>query len=275
MTTAIVTAYTAPNLTKVAIVRFQGTDYTVKQSPKLVTTVYINRTRVTKREHSNAFHAVVAAACAEWENPGSQPGVPSAADALRHEEAQAMHEASAAYAADREQITRDAERQARRPGDFDADAVRAARDTFRENWATADLTPAPAKGYPAYTTEEAREALAEGFNLVASGGSYSQDVYAAPDARYLGRVRAVTEELGGGFWIHYAAYRLDGSRAGYAKTRVEAAKLLRPAPAEARYDCVMHIDRGPECGPECDRLTAAYHAEQAPAAPVTNAALWR
>lgn len=48
--------------------------------------------------------------------------------------------------------------------------------------------------------------------------------------------------------------------------------LLSPAPAPApAYACVQHITRGPECGPECDRLTARYRAP-APARPRRRAA---
>ena len=64
-------------------------------------------------------------------------------------------------------------------------------------------------------------------------GGYSFDLQERRSHLHLGRITAVTEELGGGFWVRYAAYRPDGSRAGYALTRPEAARLLLPLSAQA------------------------------------------
>lgn len=63
----IITAYTAPNLTRVAVVRLQGQDVTVRQSPKKVTTVWLGSVRLTKQHNSSVWHAAAGAAFAEWE----------------------------------------------------------------------------------------------------------------------------------------------------------------------------------------------------------------
>lgn len=73
MTTSIVTSFVAPNLTRVAVVRFQGRDFTVRQTPKLTTTVWLGSARVAKKDHPLAFHTVVGAAFAEWESPAEEP----------------------------------------------------------------------------------------------------------------------------------------------------------------------------------------------------------
>jgi len=72
MTTSIVTSFVAPNLTRVAVVRFQGRDFTVRQTPKLTTTVWLGSARVAKKDHPLAFHTVVGAAFAEWESPAEE-----------------------------------------------------------------------------------------------------------------------------------------------------------------------------------------------------------
>lgn len=99
-----------------------------------------------------------------------------------------------------------------------------------EDARTAEMTPAEEPGYPVLTTDEAVAINDAGLNLYApQGGSYSYEVREGGPlgGRLLGRVRAVTEHLGEGFWLHYAAYRTDGSRVGYAPTRLRAALLLR------------------------------------------------
>jgi hypothetical protein len=91
------------------------------------------------------------------------------------------------------------------------------------------LSPAPEKGYPPVTVAECEEALAEGIAFILDGASgHSVEVVERRSGARLGRVRCLTEELGGGFWVHFAAYRPDGSRVGHAKGRVAAALLLRP-----------------------------------------------
>lgn len=99
------------------------------------------------------------------------------------------------------------------------------------------LSPAPEKGYPPVTVQECEEALAEGIVLIVDGPSgYTVQVQQRASGAILGRVRAVTEEMGTGFWVRFAAYRLDGSRVGYAKTRVGAASLLLPPMEEPFVD---------------------------------------
>lgn len=87
-----------------------------------------------------------------------------------------------------------------------------------------DTTPA----YPPHTTAEAEELAEVGLYLVADRGAYAQRVEETRTHRRLGTVRCVTEELGRGFYVRFAAYRPDGSRVGYAPTRPEAARLLLP-----------------------------------------------
>jgi len=43
--------------------------------------------------------------------------------------------------------------------------------------------------------------------------------------------------------------------------------------SEATYGCVQHIERGPECGPDCEELTASYALTPATVT-LTNAELW-
>lgn len=92
--------------------------------------------------------------------------------------------------------------------------------------APAEVGGAPA--YPPLSTEEAVAALDAGLAFIADGaGSYSFRIEEHRTHRQLGKVRAVTEELGRGYWVRYAAYRPDGSRVGYADNRRDAAVLLR------------------------------------------------
>jgi hypothetical protein len=119
------------------------------------------------------------------------------------------------------------------PGEESSELSEQAQRTIAERQAArGDLITAPREdsGYPPYTTAEAREAAAEGLHLFSThGGSYQHEVRRGDHyGTVLGKVRCITEELGGGFWVHFAAYRLDGSRVGYAKTRVGAASLLLP-----------------------------------------------
>lgn len=99
----------------------------------------------------------------------------------------------------------------------------------------AELATLPAGTYPPFTTEEAREANTAGLHLYApQGGAYSHEVRRdSHHGRLLGTVRCVTETLGTGTWVRFAAYRPDGSRVGYATGRVAAAELLR-TDADAR-----------------------------------------
>jgi hypothetical protein len=68
-TATIVTAYTAPNGTRVAVVIVFGQKLTVRQTPKLTTTVWLDSVRVTKKGNPRAWHLAVEAAFAEWEKP--------------------------------------------------------------------------------------------------------------------------------------------------------------------------------------------------------------
>lgn len=82
-------------------------------------------------------------------------------------------------------------------------------------------------GYPPLSIADAEAFLAAGLHPVAEGaGGYSFRIEGA-DRRLLGKVRVVTEHLGRGIWVRYAAYRPDGSRVGYYDTRLGAAEALR------------------------------------------------
>jgi hypothetical protein len=65
--TSIVTSFVAPNLTRVAVVKIQGRDFTVRQTPKKVTTVWLGPARITKKDQPGVFHDAVQAAFTEWE----------------------------------------------------------------------------------------------------------------------------------------------------------------------------------------------------------------
>ncbi len=94
---------------------------------------------------------------------------------------------------------------------------------------TAGLSPAPERSYPPVTVQECEEALAEGLVLIQDGPSgYTVEVQQRASGARLGRVRCITETMGRGSWGYFAAYRPDGSRVGYTKTRVGAASLLLP-----------------------------------------------
>lgn len=60
--------------------------------------------------------------------------------------------------------------------------------------------------------------------------------------------------------------------AGVLPTQAEVARPATIIGSGPSYGCVQHIERGPECGPECDRLTAAW-VEPRPATIIGSAAL--
>jgi hypothetical protein len=78
------------------------------------------------------------------------------------------------------------------------------------------------------TVDDDRHALAAGLSFVGLHGGVRtfQVSRGRSSGQRLGRVARVTESLGGGEWVRWAAYREDGSRVGYADSRLAAGQLL-------------------------------------------------
>jgi hypothetical protein len=73
-----------------------------------------------------------------------------------------------------------------------------------------------------------------------------------------------------------AAWEEEAHAAGFATGDEYGALLTEelPEPAEEpAYGCVQHIERGPECGPDCEELTASYALTPATVT-LTNPELW-
>jgi hypothetical protein len=199
MNPTVTAAYTAPNGNRVVALKWQGATYTVRQTPKLTTTVWMGSERVTKAAHPHAFHTLVGAAFAEWERPaptGPAPEVVQAAVARFQEELTA-----------------------------NADAI--GRILSEPLPGEAGPTPEQAPAL-APTVEDDRHALAAGLSFVGMHGGVRtfQVSRGRSSGQRLGRVSRVTETLGGGEWVRWAAYREDGSRVGYADSRLAAGQLL-------------------------------------------------